>query len=197
MDAWGFSDNQETYGALVGAYESHGRHYHNQEHVSACLEHLDGVNLPMDSRKEIEIALWFHDSVYKPFSARNERDSADWAKRFLGQCDATDEQVSRVHRLIMVTEHDAPTITREEAILVDIDLAILGAEPDIYDLFEKGVRREYRLVPYFLYRKKRVKILSAFLERTRIYTSSIFTEDRERQARQNMTLAISSQQFSL
>lgn len=192
MEAWGFDPNRETFEALHAAYSEKGRHYHTVEHVSACLRHLDRCLNRLESPREVEIALWFHDAIYKPLSSDNEKASADWAASFLSERCASDDEVARVHRLIMVTEHNAPTQTADEAVLVDIDLSILGATPDTYDIFERGVRKEYRLVPKFLYRKKRVEILQRFLEREKIYTSGCFSADMERQARENLANAINT-----
>lgn len=192
MGAWGFEPNRDTFDALLSAYAEKGRHYHTAAHVSACLRHLDACAATVERPREVEIALWFHDAIYKPFSGSNEKDSADWASSFLSERGAADAEVDRVHRLIMVTEHDAPTSGNDESVLVDIDLSILGADPDTYDRFEKAVRQEYRLVPWFLYRRKRAAILRGFLDRPVIYTSGCFSATVERRARENLSNAIAN-----
>ncbi len=70
---------------------------------------------------ELELALWFHDAVYDPHSDQNEKLSADWAADFLADCGAEYAKISRVHRLVMVTEHNAPTENRDEAILGSVN----------------------------------------------------------------------------
>lgn len=190
MDAWSFPTNQATFDALRKAYSGKGRHYHSTEHVAACLRHLDDGSSRLESPREVEIAIWFHDAIYKPFASDNEEKSADWAASFLAEHGASREEVDRVHRLVRVTDHKTPTRTEDEAILVDIDLAILSADPPAYDLYEQDVRKEYRLVPGFLYRKKRAEILRSFLERPEIYPSGIFPEEAETQARQNLARAV-------
>lgn len=192
MDAWGFEPNRETYDSLVAAYSSKGRHYHTAEHVSACLRHLDGCSAELEYPREVEIALWFHDAIYKPLSGNNEKESADWAVSFLTEQGAAEVEVARVRRLIMVTEHNAPTQTGDEAVLVDIDLSILGADPAVYDIFETRVRKEYKLIPSFIYRKKRVEVLRGFLEREKIYTSGFFPPEVERQAKENLSNAVTA-----
>jgi predicted metal-dependent HD superfamily phosphohydrolase len=191
MDAWCFSRNQGTYEALVAAYSERGRHYHTSEHVSVCLRHLDACAKEVDAPREVEVALWFHDAVYKPLSGDNEKKSADWAAAFLAEQGALADEIARVHRLVMVTEHKVPTQTHDESLLVDIDLSILGTDPEVYAAFETGVRKEYRLVPWFLYRKKRAEVLRRFLERPKIYSQASFSEALERQARENLANAIS------
>ena len=192
MRAWGFGPNGKTYRELVAAYSQKHRHYHTGAHIDDCLGHLPSVAKIADNEHEIELALWFHDAIYKPLSANNERHSADWACNFLRTNGAVRDARDRVQRLIMVTEHDAPTETRDESILVDIDLSILGAEPAVYDRFEAAVRKEYKVVPEFLYRGKRAEILQGFVARERIYANEPFAGQRENQARENLARAITA-----
>ena len=191
MELWGFENNEDTFYSLVKSYSEKGRHYHTGEHVDACLYQFDKCKADIEQPREVEIALWFHDAIYKPLGGGNERKSADWASAFLSDSGATREESARVHRLIMVTEHNAPTQTRDESMLVDIDLSILGTEPETYETFEKAVRKEYKQVPMFIYRKKRIEILDGFLKRDQIYQNEPFLSSLEQQARENLSRAIS------
>lgn len=191
MNAWGFAGNEDNYRSLVAAYSETGRHYHTMEHVTACLRQLDRCVANTDHAHEVELALWFHDAVYRPLAAGNEKRSADWAAAFLRAHGAGPDAIARVHRLIMVTAHNVPAQTKDETVLVDIDLSILGADPQTYARFEQGVRMEYRLVPSFLYKRKRAEVLRGFLERDRIYRNEPFAIEREQQARENLAQAVS------
>ena len=190
MNRLGISLNKDTYQALTKSYSEKHRRYHTGEHINATLKHLDSVAGLANDVVEIELALWFHDAIYKPFSANNELDSADWAVQFLVDNEVEKGRIDRVHKLIMATVHTAKTEGNDQLLMVDIDLSILGTSSLIYDQFEKDVRYEYKLVPYFLYRKKRKEILVSFLERDRIYQYDFFYELLERQARINLTNAI-------
>src|SRR5687767_6965684 len=88
MKAFGFASYEETYGLLATAYAEKHRHYHTAQHIQACLRHLDTCASQADASEEIELALWFHDAIYKPLSRWNENKSADWAVRFLSVNDA-------------------------------------------------------------------------------------------------------------
>jgi len=181
MDNLGVPSNEATYQALVKAYSEKHRRYHTSEHINATLKHLDSVaDLAND---EIELALWFHDAIYKPFSASNELDSAAWASEFLLENKVEQDRIDSVNALIMATVHTAETEGNDQLLMVDIDLSILGSSSAIYDQFENDVRYEYKLVPYFLYRKKRKEILTSFLERERIYQNDFFYDKFETQAR--------------
>ena len=190
MGDFGFDNNEGTFRSLLSAYSEKHRHYHTSEHVADCLRHLDTCVAQINEPLEVELALWFHDAVYNPLSGKNERKSANWAASFLSNNSAADELTAKVHRLILVTKHDAPPQTNDESILVDIDLAILGADAATYNVFEQAVRQEYQIIPVFLYRKKRAAVLRGFIERPFIYQNEPFKSECEQQARINLANAI-------
>jgi len=192
MRGLGFQDNSETFDALIKRYSESHRFYHTKEHIDACLLYLDKLGADAENLNEVELAIWFHDAVYDPFSSSNEADSATWAKEFLNQNNAPDSLISNVDELIMATLHDAKPYSRDAALLVDIDLSTLGESAGVYDKYEKAVRKEYKRVPYFIYKSKRREILKGFLEKNSIYTTPYFLEHHEDRARENLTRAISN-----
>lgn len=135
----------------------------------------------------LELAIWFHDAVYQPLANDNEEQSAALARKMLGN--AMSEEVVR---LIMLTKHSSlPMIEDIDGrIIVDCDLAILGAQKELFEAFELGIRKEYRSVPQDAYVHGRKKILNSFLARPRIYSIPYFVEKYEEQARRNLSLLI-------
>jgi predicted metal-dependent HD superfamily phosphohydrolase len=101
-------------------------------------------------------------------------------------------RVRRVHDLIMATTHDAIANDPDTALLIDIDLSILGADPDVFDRFERNVRKEYWWVPGPLFRQTRAKILQSFLDRPSVYATAGFRERLEDAARRNLAAAIAA-----
>lgn len=191
MTRVGFSENTKTYNQLLSHYNQKHRYYHNIHHINAVLNHLKQVRHLANNYDAIEIALWFHDAIYKIFSSTNELDSANWATSFLDKNGASQELSTKVHALIMATLHNTIPIDNDEKLMVDIDLSILGCTPDFYSSFESWIRKEYKLIPGFVYKKKRKEILSSFLVRDRIYSHDFFYEKLEQTARANIKNAIS------
>lgn len=76
--------------------------------------------------------------------------------------------------------------------MVDIDLSILGSSTDLYQEFEQAIRKEYKKIPSFLYKRGRKKVLSGFLGREHIYTTPVFQQEYETQARENVTRALAA-----
>jgi len=163
---------------------------HTVEHIDACLRHLDTVSGETMRTNEIELALWFHDIIYKPFSTTNEEDSAEWAREFLRDNKADTECIDRVYSLIILTKAHEDPESNDARIMLDIDLSILGARPEVYRQFEINIRKEYKRVPSFIFKKKRKEILLNFYERHRIYNTSYFHDLLEQQAKQNLAMAI-------
>lgn len=190
MQAMGLPPSLDCFNALYSAYSEKHRYYHTTEHIDAMLKHLDTFAHLAENRDEVELAIWFHDAIYKPFSSSNEADSADWAKEFLLANDYDKDGIQRVHDLIMATLHNGEVSNRDQKLLVDIDLSILGTPAEVYDQFEQNVRQEYKLVPSFVYRKKRAQILQSFLAKDSIYNLDEFRDQYEQPARENIRRAI-------
>ena len=176
----------------MAAYGARGRHYHTVEHLAACLRELDSARTVAEFPAEVEIALWFHDAVYKSRARDNEARSAAWAATFLeaGGCAATARE--RVERHIMATRHSEAKASGDTALVVDVDLSILGQPPEVYRQFEADVRREYWWVPAAIFRRERARILRSFIERLHIYRLGTFRDRYEAQARRNVGEALSA-----
>lgn len=175
---------------LLARYSQAHRHYHTLEHLDACLRHLSGLEDLLHKPHEVALALWFHDAIYDIDASDNELRSADWARQALLASGGTSDAADRVHAAIMVTRHDQPPQTPDQQILLDVDLAILGAPPAVFDSYERQIVREYQAVPVAAFRSNRRRILQGFLDRPQIYHSARFLATREPQARENLERSI-------
>ena len=190
MSALEFKTSYDCYDALYAAYSEKHRYYHTVKHIDAMLRHYDAVKDLAERPAELELAIWFHDAIYKPFSKSNELDSAEWAKEFTLTNGYDLDGAERVHRLIMATLHNREVNEKDQKLIVDIDLTVLGASPEVYEEFEQSVRKEYKYVPSFIYRKKRKELLESFLNNASIYNLEYFKNKYEKVARDNISRAI-------
>ncbi len=190
MKQFGFEANEQAYAMLLQKYQEKHRAYHNVAHINDCLSQLDQLPALHPEAREIELAIWFHDVIYDPYGKDNERKSAQEAELFIFDNVADDELGKRVSDLIMATLHQAPPTNSAEALLMDIDISILGRDETSYQRYTEQVRQEYRFVPRFLYRKKRVEILRAFLQRSTLYFTPHYQASQEAQARKNIQAEI-------
>ncbi|WP_260955648.1 HD domain-containing protein [Pseudomonas citri] len=166
------------------------RAYHNCQHLEECLQVRQFINAPCRAPAEIDLALWFHDAIYEPLRSDNELRSAQWLDEVAHDSGLDGETRRRLYGLIMVTRHDGAPTSVDEAVLVDTDLAILGASFDRFEEYGQQIRSEYQQVPMSVYGHKRRQVLEGFLARERIYTSAPYFDAFEQQARANLARAI-------
>lgn len=167
-------------------YSEAHRAYHNERHIRAMLHELDvrGVLTPI-----LALAVWGHDLIYDPRAKDNEARSAQVFDDWLALQGAFVGLRASVKALILATRHTAPPANCEEALLVDADLSILGADAAAFAAYDTAIRREYTHVPELLYRPGRRKVLQGFLKRPQIYTTPEFAA-LEEQARRNLQAAL-------
>lgn len=177
---------------LLAAYAEPQRKYHTQQHLGECLALWAPLRHLAGRPDEIELALWFHDAVYELQGHENEAKSAGWARSALLAAGASAAVAQRVHDLVMATCHAAMPQQVDEQLLVDVDLAILGAQQARFAEYESQIRAEYAHVPGDLFESKRREILQGFLDRPRIYGSPHFQSLLEMRARSNLQRAVSA-----
>ncbi len=180
------------YRRIVAAYGEPHRAYHDSSHLEHCLRQLDAHRAVAAAPEEIELALWFHDAIYRPTASDNEEQSARWARSAILDAGLGADLAERVEALVLATRHDAVPAAADARLLVDVDLSILGSPEAEYDRYEQAVRQEYRWVPAFLFRRKRREILESFLERDAIFLTEPFRELYEAQARINLNRIVAS-----
>jgi predicted metal-dependent HD superfamily phosphohydrolase len=175
-----------AYRAVLRGWQSWGRRYHTLAHLEACLREFDGVASLAERPAEVEMALWFHDAVYRTWGSDNEARSAAWASRVLTEGGVAADVVARIASYVLATRHAGEMLVGDAALVVDIDLSILGQGPLAFAVFERDIRREYWWVPRKKYVAGRVAILASFLKRGRIFHFDEFFLRYEQRARENL-----------
>ena len=175
---------------LVCHYRESHRAYHILDHIQDCLLQFDSVRDLAEHADEVEMALWCHDVIYDPQAADNELQSAAWVGKILNEGSVSVDVISRVQDLIMATQHHTTPDRPDAALIVDIDLSILGRPLAEFDRYDAAIRQEYQWVPEADYREARAKVLESFLARPAIYQTAWFHDHYEAQARENLRRTI-------
>ena len=170
--------------ALIAAYDEPHRRYHNQSHLFWLLDEADRRAAHIQEGKLIGFAIWFHDAIYQPGRSDNEALSADWARRGLGRDPAF---ASRVAALVEKTkDHAAGEASPDEALFLDMDIAILGASRIDYCAYAAGIRAEYERIPDEVFGAGRVAFLERQLARSSIFRTELYEREIGESARANM-----------
>jgi predicted metal-dependent HD superfamily phosphohydrolase len=181
-----------VFNQLVAAYSEPHRHYHTLQHLRECLAHCDAAASLAPHPAEVELALWFHDAVYDPRRSDNEERSADWAARAVRGAGCGDEVADRVRDLVLATRTHEPGADPDAKLLVDVDLAILGAAPARFAESERQIRAEYAHLSEPEWRAGRSGVISGFLARPRLFHTEPFHDALEAAARRNLQASLSA-----
>lgn len=190
VERLGGGPGEDAFEALRTAYTEPGRQYHTAHHVNACLRLLAAYRHLAERPDEVAVALCFHDAVYDTRRSDNEARSAEWATRWLAARGAHAAVTERVRRLVLATRHDARPIGADEALLVDLDLSVLGRSARTFARYDAGIRREYAWVPAAEYARSRAEVLRGFLARDRIFVTAPLFDRFEARARANLRAAM-------
>ncbi|MDX8522328.1 HD domain-containing protein [Mesorhizobium dulcispinae] len=189
--------NEALKSELSALYRAEGRHYHNLAHIETMLALAEEYRSQLHDPDAVEATIWFHDAIYDSRAKDNEAKSADLAaEKLSGRI--SPERLARVAAMINATAtHQLPPLDDEKAatdaaFVLDMDLAILGAEPDAFDACEKAVRREYGWVEEPMWRAGRAAVLKSFLARPHIFHTAEFRQRFEPRARQNLERSLAA-----
>jgi predicted metal-dependent HD superfamily phosphohydrolase len=176
------------------AYAQPHRRYHDERHLDDCLRQLDDLrDVTEDDRRRLRWAALWHDAIYDPLRIDNEERSADLAKAELIGCGVDETDADEVARLILLTKgHSVDEADRLGALLVSVDLSILGSDPERYSSYAADVRAEYAHVPDEGWRSRRAAVLRHLIEANPLYPNADFRQRLEAQAKRNMDAELRS-----
>jgi predicted metal-dependent HD superfamily phosphohydrolase len=181
---------------FVAVRESHasaGRFYHSWDHVLDCTQKLRDFDCA--SPRAAFLALLFHDAVYVPGRPDNEARSAALAVELLhSHARLGPGETAEIQRMILATRDHrlGAGQSPDVAVVLDIDMSILGAPWERYRQYADGVRAEY--VPAATSAARFTAGRSAFLSRLLaggpIFHTAQGVERWERPARENIAREI-------
>lgn len=178
----------------IAAQEAHGtpgRAYHTWDHALAVLaevERTEGWGDPTAAA----LAALLHDAVYLPGAPDNEAQSAELAERLLPAHGlAAHLPLTRAMILATAAHGRVPTadLPPDVARFLDCDMAVLGADPDTFDAYDRGVAAEFSALPPELYRAGRAAFLDALLAAPRIFLTDAQHARLDAAARANLRRA--------
>lgn len=174
---------------LVKEYQQPHRYYHTLEHLAEMFRVFGRMANLCPNPIAVQVAIWFHDVVYDPKQDDNESRSAAKVFEWLQPLGFSLELLNRVAELVKSTTHlnaTEPVTDPDTMVLLDADLAILGASEIRYQRYAADIRKEYAHVPDSDYRTGRISVLNRFLARPRIYHTTIMHNEGDVPARRNL-----------
>jgi len=182
---------------LVRQYSKKNRHYHNLEHLEELFKLMETYPIEDETRrKEVIGAIFWHDAVYRtdrniffPRKSNEERSAemADLHMRQLGFGAYCREQIKKYIRHTQTHSWHNFLSNPEGAAFLDMDMAILGSDPERYVLYTQKVRDEYMGYSDLEFDMARLeKFIIPTLQKERIFLTDEFNEKFEDRARENL-----------
>ena len=187
LDAWAVDPIQvrHAFDDVSRRYSEPGRFYHTLDHVQALLGTVENLGASAQNLNAVKLAAWLHDVIYDSKASDNEERSAEFAERLCNDLSIPESRI--VASLILTTKtHDAEG-DPDAKVLLDADLAILGASERDYRNYAEQIRREYAWVSEPEYRSGRQQVLTKFLTRPKSFH---FLSHLEEPARRNISTEI-------
>ena len=175
---------------IIDTYTHPDRKYHNLKHIHNMLMLFDDVSHLIQNPLSMELAIFYHDFVYNPRARDNEKQSVKAMIPILGDILGY-SRLGDVKALISATSHHQGVIHKGDSrYIVDLDLAILGAEPELYKTYADGIRSEYSHVDSQIYHHGRRSFLLQMLDMDHIYNTQVMRQRFEKQAVHNISSEI-------
>lgn len=197
-----FKIDQNAPVQLIKAYTERWRTYHNHLHIWQMLELADTLDQSKKTRQRLNLLILYHDVWYKVLRTRgyNELCSIEWALADISTSQGfgptelkRTRQVLR-QGIIATIDHSLdkvdPDYVPEVALLLDLDLWILGQDYALFHKYNENVYGEYQ--PIFSreeFMTGRADWARSFLKRPKIYHTEKFLHLEEK-ARQNLSRLI-------
>ncbi|MBN2053119.1 pantetheine-phosphate adenylyltransferase [Candidatus Woesearchaeota archaeon] len=169
------------------------RHYHTLSHIVSMLNEFDNLKHMLQNPDQVEFSIWTHDYSYTEKSRVNEEKSAEFSYKLCKEALLPENFANGVKRINIVTKHNIAPQSIDEAIMIDLDLMVLGQSQEIFDDYDDKIAKEYEWMNKEEYKKGRANILQGFLEKAnnhKLYHTDYFRNKYEAQAIENLERAI-------
>jgi predicted metal-dependent HD superfamily phosphohydrolase len=193
---------ESVFDDIVSRHRQPHRRYHGLRHLVWMVRHVHELAEPAGPI-DVPVALaaaFFHDAIYEPAADDNEERSAQLATNQLGAIGWSDNDVELASTCVLATAGhfddpdagDDSAAARCRAVVLDADLAVLGADPAAYQAYATGVRAEYSHIDESTWRVRRSAVLQRLLARDRLYLTAAARGWWEDRARANLVAELSS-----
>lgn len=186
---------EQLWEEIVYRYSGQHRHYHNLSHVahlfSLCDKFIDQVTHPA----VMGFSILYHDVIYDTYSRNNQQQSAVLAGMHLKQLNVNNTLIKNVQVFINATKDhtmsEETNLHKDLALFLDFDMAILGVDEDMYNLYSEKIRQEYAKYPDNFYKEGRKLALQKMLEAKTIFSTDDIRQVMEENARKNIKREVS------
>lgn len=173
---------------LLQHYSNPDRYYHNLDHLKDLFVHFETSKFKLANPDWVVLAIFYHDAIYEVKRSDNELVSAAYAQKDMTALGFSERETRAVVQMIEATakHFPPPDTSRDLRYFLDFDLAILGAEQEVYAAYAKKIRQEYAIYPDEVYQEGRKNVLEKLSNRDQLFQTQDYFELYEKKARENI-----------
>lgn len=182
---------------LKALHDVEGRFHHVWAHPVSMLEMASRHAGEIASPRAVGRVIRTHDVVYDSLRNDNEERSAQFAAKLYAETSDADEMAFILAGIRSTAGHvvpeDLPAAWRRDiGVVLDLDLAILGADEEVFDQYDRNIRLEYAWATDEQWRVGRAAVMRGFLQRPAIFVTPSFRDEFESRARRNIGRLLAS-----
>lgn len=176
-------------------YAEPHRVHHGWDRIAGMMAAAEEVVGGIADRTAFILAVLFHNAIFDPRRPDGAAQNAALMRDMVGASTPA-RTLARAEALIgALARQELPdtedaSLRGDAALLLDMDLAVLGSSPEHFDEFETAWRQEHAHLREDAYRAGRSAALQMLLWRERIYRTDRYYLALERRARANIERAL-------
>lgn len=174
---------------VVARYNEPHRRYHNLFHITNLFQLAAAKGIPLSRAQQL--AIWFHDVVYDPQETMNNEQRSAQLMNDLLKDHLPDSILRRATNMILATKRHVSD-DHETQIVLDLDLAGLGADHETYFYNKQQIREEYSYLSDESWINGRKIFITNMLNRKFIFETHWGRESFEDNARKNLMTDLQS-----
>mmetsp|Transcript_51064 Transcript_51064/g.84807 ORF Transcript_51064/g.84807 Transcript_51064/m.84807 type:complete len:217 (-) Transcript_51064:135-785(-) len=191
LEELSIDNTQRWWIEIASHYEESWRRYHNLCHLKELFLLWDELVPNFERKWLIALAIFFHDVIYEPSRNDNEERSADLASQFCDEAKQPSDLASALVSIILATKSHTmaseASIGADGMLFLDMDLAVLGRNPQDYERYALQIREEYLCYDDAAFKAGRARALKTMLANKQLYHTMALRERFEARARGNMS----------
>ncbi|XP_014257749.1 uncharacterized protein LOC106671364 isoform X2 [Cimex lectularius] len=177
------------------------RKCHNLSYLEKKFALYESVKHLIKNKAAVRFALFFSYFEYGPIILNSHERNINHFQQFATECKISQDSIL-YKDVVMLLQCTGSCITEEHKqagvygcedkhYFLDLDMVILGSEPDVYAEYWDKEREEYDFLPVDMYNSLRVKVLRTFLLIPNIFATKEFRDKYEENARKNIQADVS------
>ncbi|PSN33311.1 hypothetical protein C0J52_21231 [Blattella germanica] len=158
----------EWWTKILEKYGEDERNYHNIHHLEEKIEHFKTVKGVLGNPDAVALAIIFHYYEYDPKAMDCVEKNCEHFNKFADDSGIPKESVlrSKVVELLQAAATHSTDAHKNEGqygsedlhFFLDIDMAVLGSDPELYSEYIAKIQQEYAFLPETMYKSLRLKV---------------------------------------